>query len=246
MAKKTAPLLPSTNELLRHFGDRLRLARFRRRLSAKHVAERAGMSPMTLRSLERGASGVTMGAYLAVMQMLGIEKDLDLLGKADPLGRELQDARLPAQNKSASRATVRPPSSAAPAVAKPRRPPEDSPSAHMQRVLDSGTLVQMHRTIKSSPQAQLRKLFESFPSEQLCKAVGSLPAEQRRKALKALPAGRRREILEHLEASSRQNGKFPKPVNDTKAWIKKSGFISSQTLANLIDPIASVRKNKRG
>ena len=100
MAKKTAPLLPSTAELLRQFGDRLRVARLRRRLPAKQVAERAGMSPMTLRSLERGGSGVTMGAYLAVMQVLGIEKDLDLVAKADPVGRELQDARLPARSKT--------------------------------------------------------------------------------------------------------------------------------------------------
>lgn len=98
MANKTAALLPTTHDLLHRFGDRLRLARLRRRLSAKQVAERAGMAPMTLRSLERGGAGVTMGAYLAVMQVLGIEKDLDLLGKADPVGRELQDAQLPARS----------------------------------------------------------------------------------------------------------------------------------------------------
>ena len=107
MANTVAPLLPSTTELLRQFGNRLRLARRRRGLTAMQVAERAGMSRMTLRSLERGGSGVTMGAYLAVMQVLGIEKDLDLLGSADPLGRELQDAGLPAHKQRTAR--IQPP-----------------------------------------------------------------------------------------------------------------------------------------
>jgi hypothetical protein len=53
------------------------------------------MTPVTLRNLERGGSGVTIGAYLAVMQVLGIERDLDLIAKDDTQGRELQDARLP-------------------------------------------------------------------------------------------------------------------------------------------------------
>jgi transcriptional regulator with XRE-family HTH domain len=100
MSRKTSPLLPQTEELLRQFGERLRLARLRRKLSAKQVAERAGMTPMTLRSLERGGSGVTIGAYLAVMQVLGIEKELDHIAQADPLGRSLQDSRLTRSDES--------------------------------------------------------------------------------------------------------------------------------------------------
>ena len=41
-----------------------------------------------------------MGAYLSVMQVLGIEKDLDWLGTADPVGRELQDTRLFARKRA--------------------------------------------------------------------------------------------------------------------------------------------------
>ncbi|MFM0730750.1 helix-turn-helix domain-containing protein [Paraburkholderia sediminicola] len=74
MAPKTAPLLRSTELRLQQLGERLRLGR--RRLTGKRVAERAGMTPVTLRSLEKGSSGVTIGAYLAVMQVLGADKDL--------------------------------------------------------------------------------------------------------------------------------------------------------------------------
>lgn len=94
MAKTIAPLLPETDRLLRELGERLRLARLRRRLQAKQVAERAGMTVNTLRNIERGEAGVTIGAYVAVMQVLRLEQDIAQLAKDDPVGRRLQDAGL--------------------------------------------------------------------------------------------------------------------------------------------------------
>lgn len=94
MGNVTSPLLPKTQRLLNDLGNRLKLARLRRGLQAKQVAERAGMAPLTLRSIERGSSTVTLGAYVAVMQVLGLLGDLNALAKEDEIGRHLQDAKL--------------------------------------------------------------------------------------------------------------------------------------------------------
>ena len=95
MARRVAPLLPPVERRLLRLGERIRTARLRRRLSAKLVAERAGMSAMTLRGVEHGAMGVTIGAYVAVLHVLGLDCDLDAVAAIDSLGRDLQDSALP-------------------------------------------------------------------------------------------------------------------------------------------------------
>ena len=54
MPQRTALLLPATGRRLAALGERIRLARLRRKITAAHLAERAGMAPMTLRGIERG------------------------------------------------------------------------------------------------------------------------------------------------------------------------------------------------
>lgn len=94
MARKTAPLSPALEDILKALGENIRLARLRRKITTTMLAERAGMGRVTLRKVENGDSGVTLGAYASVLFCLGLAKDLLLIGKDDPLGRRLQDAEL--------------------------------------------------------------------------------------------------------------------------------------------------------
>jgi transcriptional regulator with XRE-family HTH domain len=94
MARTTATLLPRVERRLNDLGERIRSARRRRGLPAALVAERAGMALMTLRGIEQGRPGVTIGAYAAVLHVLGLDADLDAVAATDLFGRELQDANL--------------------------------------------------------------------------------------------------------------------------------------------------------
>ena len=87
-------LMPSAQKVLEVFGENIKLARLRRKLSAEQVAERANISRSTLWLVEKGTPGVAIGTYIQVLFVLGLEKDILSVAGDDLLGRKLQDAKL--------------------------------------------------------------------------------------------------------------------------------------------------------
>ncbi|HJV61903.1 MAG TPA: helix-turn-helix transcriptional regulator [Albitalea sp.] len=66
-------------QLLLQLGARLKRARVKQGLTTTQMAERAGISRMTLSAVEAGEPTPTIGSYLRVMSVLQVSKDLVLL-----------------------------------------------------------------------------------------------------------------------------------------------------------------------
>lgn len=101
MKKRTTTIMPETQRILSQMGEQIRLARLRRHLTAELVAERAGISRVTLSNIEKGSPSVAIGSYAAVLHALnGMDTDLLLVAKDDALGRKLQDLELPVRRRA--------------------------------------------------------------------------------------------------------------------------------------------------
>ena len=94
MPRKPPIVFPQEQRLLSQLGERLKLARLRRKLSAVVVAQRSGISRTSLYKVETGHSGATLGTYLRVLAVLGLEGDINALAADDRVGRKLQDLAL--------------------------------------------------------------------------------------------------------------------------------------------------------
>jgi len=104
MPRKPPVIFPQEQRLLSALGERLRVARLRRRLSNAVVAQRAGISRTTLYKVEAGDPGATLGSYVRVLAVLGLENDLQTLAADDKVGRKLQDLALaPVRRSRAAR-----------------------------------------------------------------------------------------------------------------------------------------------
>ena len=97
-ASRSRPALPATvRRALRQLGEEISIARRRRRIQIRTMAERALVGRNTITRVERGDPGVSMGIYATVLFMLGLS---DRLGKladpaSDPVGLSLDESRLP-------------------------------------------------------------------------------------------------------------------------------------------------------
>ena len=94
MKTRNTILLPRAQKTITVLGENIKLARLRRKFSTQQVAERADISRPTLVSIEKGNPNVTIGAYVKVLSVLGLENDIMEVAKDDKLGRRLQDAKL--------------------------------------------------------------------------------------------------------------------------------------------------------
>lgn len=103
MPRKPPTVFPQELRLLSQLGERLKLARLRRKLSNAVVAQRAGISRTSLYKVEAGDPGATLGTYLRVMVVLGLETDINALAADDKVGRKLQDLALDAPSSAARR-----------------------------------------------------------------------------------------------------------------------------------------------
>lgn len=81
----------------RRLGERLALARKRRRLTLRELAAKAGISYDTARAVEAGNLQTGLGAYLAMLWAMGLESEVNSFvdPDRDETGKQLEIARQP-------------------------------------------------------------------------------------------------------------------------------------------------------
>jgi hypothetical protein len=91
------PLPLPVKRALAKLGDHIRSARLRRRIPTTIMAARVFVTRTTLRKVERGDPGVSLGTYATVLFVFGmISRLADLADvRSDDVGLQIDEERLP-------------------------------------------------------------------------------------------------------------------------------------------------------
>ena len=95
--RSNPPLPIPVRRTLTKLGDDIRPARIRRRITTPIMADRAFIDRKTLRRVERGDPGVSLGIYAIVLFVLGLTDRLAGLAdvRTDQVGLQLEEEQLP-------------------------------------------------------------------------------------------------------------------------------------------------------
>ena len=92
--KRSAVVFPKNQKVLTQLGQNIKLACRRRGYTQVLISERTGLSRLTIRRIEQGDPGVSIGHYVSVLGVLGLVEDFAIVANDDKLGRKLQDIKL--------------------------------------------------------------------------------------------------------------------------------------------------------
>ena len=94
MSRKTVILEPNTEDKIKKMGQRIKKARLRRNISAEMISKQAGIGESTFYAIEHGVSTVSLGAYAAVLSILGLNNDLDSIAVDEEAKKQLYEQNL--------------------------------------------------------------------------------------------------------------------------------------------------------
>lgn len=104
--RREAPLPFEVRNAVKGLGDRIRIARIRRRMSQDELADACGIGRRTLYRIESGGAGIAVGHIFAVLWKLGLLNTASALADPDQdeHGKILEAARLPQRVRSGAAA----------------------------------------------------------------------------------------------------------------------------------------------
>ena len=78
-SRRRAVVFPRQQRIVVQLGENIELALKRRHISHELLHQRTGISKPTLRRIIRGDSTVSIGHYMSVLSVLGLENDLGMV-----------------------------------------------------------------------------------------------------------------------------------------------------------------------